>query len=186
MTARQVQGCKAMACASGVALTRQASTQRHDRQVCPAASPWCPGPRWGSRCPLGAVNLLNGLWHVLGIKIDWSLAVHAYGDPTASNWKLTQPYQARSQAPAVHCLWPASCMHPRLAAAGSTPAMHARMDWPCDACTHSTTDVEVLVLQKPELAGSWPALITVTPCTSQTPDSLSAPCRRTPLRTCPS
>ena len=25
------------------------------------ATPWCPGPRWGSRCPLGTVNLLNGL-----------------------------------------------------------------------------------------------------------------------------
>jgi hypothetical protein len=23
-------------------------------------TPWCPGPNWGSRCPLGTVNLLNG------------------------------------------------------------------------------------------------------------------------------
>ena len=29
------------------------------------ASPWCPGPRWGStRCPFGTGNLLAGIWQM--------------------------------------------------------------------------------------------------------------------------
>lgn len=30
----------------------------------------------------------------VGTSFDWSLVVHAYGDPTTTNWALTQPYQA--------------------------------------------------------------------------------------------
>ncbi|KAK9787465.1 hypothetical protein WJX73_000506 [Symbiochloris irregularis] len=58
------------------------------------ASPWCPGPRWGSRCPLGTVNLLNGIWKQVGTSFDWSVVVHAYGNPATTNWGLRQPYQA--------------------------------------------------------------------------------------------
>lgn len=58
------------------------------------ATPWCPSSRWGARCPLGTWNLLQGLWKVVGTSIDWSLSMHAYGIPNATDWKLTQPYQA--------------------------------------------------------------------------------------------
>ena len=59
------------------------------------ATPWCPGDkRWGSRCPLGAWQLLDGLWARLGTSIDWSLAVHAYGQPNTSAWNYVTPYQA--------------------------------------------------------------------------------------------
>jgi hypothetical protein len=58
------------------------------------ASPWCPGPKWGSRCPLGTVNLLNGIWSTIGTSIDWSVSVHAYGVVNGSDWKLVEPYQA--------------------------------------------------------------------------------------------
>ena len=30
----------------------------------------------------------------LGTSIDWSVVVHAYGDPSTTNWQLRQPYQA--------------------------------------------------------------------------------------------
>lgn len=65
-----------------------------DRQW--TSSPWCGDGtgRWGARCPLGAGNLLAGLWSKVGTTIDWSVAVHAYGKPTASDWSLRQPYQA--------------------------------------------------------------------------------------------
>ena len=59
-------------------------------------SVWCPGPKWGPRCPLGTWNLLDGLWQVLGTSIDWSLSLHLYGVPNSNDWKLTQPYQAYS------------------------------------------------------------------------------------------
>ncbi|KAK9813417.1 hypothetical protein WJX73_007443 [Symbiochloris irregularis] len=58
------------------------------------ASPWCPGPRWSSRCNIGASNFLNLLWSKVGTSFDWSLAVHAYGIPTSSDWGLREPYQA--------------------------------------------------------------------------------------------
>ena len=51
-------------------------------------------PRWGARCPLSTANLLEGLWRQVGTQIDWSVAVHPYGKPTASDWGLRQPYQA--------------------------------------------------------------------------------------------
>jgi hypothetical protein len=58
------------------------------------ASPWCPGPKWGSRCPLGTVNLLNGIWSAIGTSFDWSVSVHPYGVVNGSDWKLVAPYQA--------------------------------------------------------------------------------------------
>ena len=65
-----------------------------DRQL--TSSPWCGDGtrRWGSRCPLGTWNLLEGLWRQIGNSIDWSVVVHAYGDPTGSDYRLVQPYQA--------------------------------------------------------------------------------------------
>lgn len=38
------------------------------------------------------------IWHLLhaqvGTSFDWSVVVHAYGNPMTSNWALRQPYQA--------------------------------------------------------------------------------------------
>ena len=59
-------------------------------------TPWCPGPKWGARCPLGTWKLLNGLWKRLGSTMDWSLSLHLFGEPNSNDWKLTQPYQAYS------------------------------------------------------------------------------------------
>ena len=38
------------------------------------ATPWSPGPRWGSRCPLGTSNLLQGIWKMW---VPW-LAIACY------------------------------------------------------------------------------------------------------------
>ena len=46
----------------------------------------------------------------VGTTFDWSVVVHAYGDPTTTNWALRQPYQAYTFAdlPQVRLL--TSCM----------------------------------------------------------------------------
>jgi hypothetical protein len=55
----------------------EASVQIWERPLGP-----CP-PFFGGlqHCHLGSKNVVLGMWQRLGLSIDWSLAIHPYGDP---------------------------------------------------------------------------------------------------------
>ena len=43
--------------------------------VCP---PYLPGLQ---HCHIGSLNVVRGMWERLGLSMDWSLAIHPYGNP---------------------------------------------------------------------------------------------------------
>ncbi len=68
--------------------------------------PCPPLPDGFQHCHLGSMNVVRGMWQRLGIDMDWSLAIHPYGNPL----------QARP-------LLPVLAMHAD-ATARSKPALH--------------------------------------------------------------
>lgn len=44
--------------------------------------PYLPGLQ---HCHIGSLNVVRGMWERLGLSIDWSLAIHPYGNPTKVN-----------------------------------------------------------------------------------------------------
>ena len=58
---------------------------------------WSPPPvftEWdGNRAHIGSETLVQGLWTELGITMDWSLAVHPYGDPLQDLFTTGDPDQ---------------------------------------------------------------------------------------------
>ncbi|CAL8462476.1 g2009 [Coccomyxa elongata] len=45
--------------------------------------PYLPGLQ---HCHIGSLNVVRGMWERLGLSIDWSLAIHPYGNPTKADW----------------------------------------------------------------------------------------------------
>ena len=43
--------------------------------------PCPPFPDGFQHCHLGSLNVVRGMWQRLGVDMDWSLAIHPYGNP---------------------------------------------------------------------------------------------------------
>ncbi|KAK9906883.1 hypothetical protein WJX75_009691 [Coccomyxa subellipsoidea] len=45
--------------------------------------PYLPGLQ---HCHIGSLNVVKGMWERLGLSMDWSLAIHPYGNPLKPDW----------------------------------------------------------------------------------------------------
>ncbi|KAK9845520.1 hypothetical protein WJX81_008440 [Elliptochloris bilobata] len=88
-----------------------------DRVWAPPAGGAVPGR---VRCSLGVKVLLDGLWQRLGMRVDWAVALHAYGDPAASDWGARAPFQGitLADAPRVIAYQAAKLQEARAASGG--------------------------------------------------------------------